>query len=43
MTISKMDHAMLSFGLLGGLLVPRSRPPGGRAPAPRSGKPDRRK
>lgn len=25
MTISKMDRAMLSFGLLGCLLVPRSR------------------
>ena len=27
MTISKMDRAMLSFGLIGGLLVPRSRTP----------------
>ncbi len=23
MTVSKMDHAMLSFGLMGSLLVPR--------------------
>ncbi len=23
MNVSKMDHAMLSFGLMGGLLVPR--------------------
>lgn len=28
MTVSKMDHAMLSFGLMGGLLVPRPRPRG---------------
>lgn len=39
MKISKMDHAMLSFGLLGGLLVPRPRPPQSRGappkPAPR--------
>ena len=33
MTISKMDRAMLSFGLIGGLLVPRSRPPGPPKPA----------
>lgn len=38
MTISKMDRAMLSFGLIGGLLVPRTRPPGPPKPAktPRS-------
>lgn len=38
MTISKLDRAMLSFGLIGGLLVPRSRPPGPPKPArpPRS-------
>ncbi|MFZ4606346.1 MAG: hypothetical protein ACOYM5_08820 [Caulobacter sp.] len=43
MTISKMDHAMLSFGLLGGLLVPRSRTAGERTSAPKPGKPSRRK
>ncbi|WP_172448404.1 hypothetical protein [Caulobacter mirabilis] len=30
MNVSKMDHAMLSFGLMGGLLVPRPTPPKGR-------------
>ncbi|MFA7262035.1 MAG: hypothetical protein WC068_03350 [Caulobacter sp.] len=35
MKISKMDHAMLSLGLLGGLLVPRSRPQGSRVVPPR--------
>lgn len=43
MTISKMDHAMLSFGLLGGLLVPRPRTASDRTPAPKPGKPNRRK
>jgi hypothetical protein len=33
MTISKMNRAMLSFGLIGGLLVPRTRPPGPPKPA----------
>lgn len=28
MNVSKMDHAMLSFGLMGGLLVPRPTPKG---------------
>lgn len=27
MTMNKMDHAMFSFGLMGGLLVSRPRPP----------------
>jgi hypothetical protein len=33
MTISKMDRAMLSFGLIGGLLVPRTRTPAPAKPA----------
>ena len=38
MNVSKMNHAMLSFALLGGMLV------GGRSsPAPKPSKPTKRK
>ena len=33
MIISKINRAMLSFGLIGGLLVPRTRPPAPAKPA----------
>ena len=38
MTMTKMNHAMLSFGLMGGLLVSQPRP----RPAPPAPKPQKK-
>ncbi|WP_340644211.1 hypothetical protein [Phenylobacterium sp.] len=42
MTVSKMDHALLSFAFLGNLSAPARRNEGKPPPAPRTGKPSKR-